>query len=428
MSLFPFTRPVVTTVLLLTLTTILTVTQDQEFDEAYYKPLPPGYSFGYLQTNTVQRFYYRQSLLECAFYALQSQSEFFTYNEVSHVCKNYSPKNIMTVVSTNDTNESSFYRKRKWVKAYFLSMGAGSLVYNSFMNIGNPSTWKVEKCIDNFCPNFFRNPILDFWSDLSIEEVKLVIYKNQTAVVDMVFDGRNTTLESWFSPEKLISSPWSDLPQSYCLPTIRVYFWSCSVVSECLNLLFMHIYTAADSISNNSNNSISDNICSSHNGSNTNNNNSSITINTRLTNSFPNIYSSRPDNPYRCNNNRSSAITSYNSSNSDPGRNTSRTSANDTSGSNGNSPTVGKDCNNNNGALTITSSGDNITDVTTSSNANTSSHSSNNYVGDSSSNNNSNSNNTNRYSTNNTRPHRNIRCSGKSFKQCISNHVFFQSS
>ncbi|CAI9742338.1 Hypothetical predicted protein [Octopus vulgaris] len=83
---------------------------DQEFDEAYYKPLPPGYSFGYLQTNTVQRFYYRQSLQESAFYALNSQSEFFTYNEVSHVCKNYSPKNIMTVVSTNDTNESSFYR------------------------------------------------------------------------------------------------------------------------------------------------------------------------------------------------------------------------------------------------------------------------------------------------------------------------------
>ncbi|XP_014786725.1 uncharacterized protein LOC106881038 [Octopus bimaculoides] len=30
----------------------------------------------------------------------------------------------------------------------------------------------------------------------------------------MVFDGRNTTLESWFSLGKLKSSPWSDLPQS----------------------------------------------------------------------------------------------------------------------------------------------------------------------------------------------------------------------
>ncbi|XP_014785741.1 uncharacterized protein LOC106880369 [Octopus bimaculoides] len=35
----------------------------------------------------------------------------------------------------------------------------------------------------------------------------------------MVFDGRNTTLESWFSLGKLRSSPWCDLPQS----TIRFF-------------------------------------------------------------------------------------------------------------------------------------------------------------------------------------------------------------
>ncbi|CAI9720849.1 Hypothetical predicted protein [Octopus vulgaris] len=44
-----------------------------------------------------------------------------------------------------------------------------------------------------------------------ITEVKLVIYKNQTAVVNMVFDGQNTNRETWFSHEKLKSSPWNDL-------------------------------------------------------------------------------------------------------------------------------------------------------------------------------------------------------------------------
>ncbi|XP_052833324.1 uncharacterized protein LOC106882673 [Octopus bimaculoides] len=110
MSLFPFTRLAAMEVLLLTLTTILAVTSDQEFGEAYYKRLEPGYSYGYLQTSPTQQFSTVSSVLECAVMALNSQSEFFTYHKVSHVCKNYSPKNIMTVVSMNDSNEISFYR------------------------------------------------------------------------------------------------------------------------------------------------------------------------------------------------------------------------------------------------------------------------------------------------------------------------------
>ncbi|CAI9742314.1 Hypothetical predicted protein [Octopus vulgaris] len=97
-------------VLLLALTTILAVTSDQEFDEAYYNRLGPGYSYDYIGTPPTERFHTESSLLECSGIALQRQSEFFTYNKVSRVCKNYSPKNIMTVVSTNDTNEISFYR------------------------------------------------------------------------------------------------------------------------------------------------------------------------------------------------------------------------------------------------------------------------------------------------------------------------------
>ncbi|CAI9742330.1 Hypothetical predicted protein [Octopus vulgaris] len=213
MSRFPFTHPAVITVLLLTLATTLVVSSDQE-REASYERLPPGYSYDYLQSSPSEIFYSTRSLLECAGLALSSQSEFFTYNNVSRVCKNYSPKNIMTVVSTNDTNEIAFYRYSQWIKTYAISMGAGSKVYESFMNIGSPSTWNVDECRGGFCPSFFRHPILDFWSDLPIEEVKLVVYKEQTAVVSVVFDGRDATLESWFSLQNLKSSPWSDLPQS----------------------------------------------------------------------------------------------------------------------------------------------------------------------------------------------------------------------
>uniref|UniRef100_A0A0L8FP51 Uncharacterized protein n=2 Tax=Octopus bimaculoides TaxID=37653 RepID=A0A0L8FP51_OCTBM len=93
-------------------------------------------------------------------------------------------------------------------------MGAGSKVYDSFLKRGSPSSWNVDKCIGTFCPNFFRHPLLDFWNHLPIDEVKLVIYKNQTSVVNIVFDGQSSTLENWFSLGKLKSSPWPDIPQS----------------------------------------------------------------------------------------------------------------------------------------------------------------------------------------------------------------------
>ncbi|XP_036360298.1 uncharacterized protein LOC118764136 [Octopus sinensis] len=117
----------------------------------------------------------------------------------------------MTVVSTNDSNEISFFKRSEWIKAYAISKGANSSIYNSFLNIGSPSTWNVDKCSGIYRPNFFRHPILDIWNHLPIEQVKLVLYKNHADIVTMVFDGRNTTLQSWFSLNNLKSSPWTDL-------------------------------------------------------------------------------------------------------------------------------------------------------------------------------------------------------------------------
>ncbi|CAI9742312.1 Hypothetical predicted protein [Octopus vulgaris] len=109
---FPSTIPTVTTVLLLTLTTILTVASNREIYTGSYKSLAPGYSYRYLQEPPTEQFSSTRCLLKCVAISLSSQSEFFTYNNVSRVCKNYSPKNIMTVVSTNDSNEMSFYRSK----------------------------------------------------------------------------------------------------------------------------------------------------------------------------------------------------------------------------------------------------------------------------------------------------------------------------
>ncbi|XP_036355513.1 uncharacterized protein LOC118761572 [Octopus sinensis] len=209
---FTFTSPAVSTVLLLTLVTIVTVTPEER--EAFFKYFGPDYSYSYIRSSSVKKSYTVRSVTGCAFAALNNDSEFFSYNKISQVCTIYTPNDTLTMISKQDSNEMSYYKRspyNPWLKVYALSHKAGSKLYDSFLNVGSPSTWNVDKCSGTFCPNFFRHPILDIWNLLPIDEVKMVLYENQKAVVNMVFDGRNSTITDWFSINKLKSSPWNDL-------------------------------------------------------------------------------------------------------------------------------------------------------------------------------------------------------------------------
>ncbi|XP_014776039.1 uncharacterized protein LOC106873261 [Octopus bimaculoides] len=233
MKIYQFapTRPILTTVLLLTLAPISNVNSNQHYKDAFYEYLGPGYSYVHLQSSSNGKTASTTSVLGCAAIGLNSDSPFFSYNKVSKLCTVYSPNNILSLNFVQNSNERSYYNKNsEWVKVYSISMGAGSKVYNSFLNIGSPSTWNVDKCNGAFCPNFFRHPILDIWSHLPVDDVKLVLYKNKTVVVTVVFDGRNSTITNWFSHENLKSSPWNDLtavkPSYFSVTGDRFYLQS----------------------------------------------------------------------------------------------------------------------------------------------------------------------------------------------------------
>ncbi|GAB1608503.1 hypothetical protein Ahia01_001134500 [Argonauta hians] len=151
------------------------------------------------------------SPMECASISIQKGLKYFTYDKTNKICINYSPKNIMTIKKIPDNNHLAFYKSSEWIGIYSVSMGANSLIYESLMNQGNAADWNVMKCKSGFCPKFFRHPIIDIWDKLSIQEVKLVIYKKQKPVITMVFDGSGSTSEDWFSESRLKSSPWKDL-------------------------------------------------------------------------------------------------------------------------------------------------------------------------------------------------------------------------
>ncbi|GAB1597684.1 uncharacterized protein LOC115226398, partial [Argonauta hians] len=193
---------------LLHLTTTIT-TSDQRFNQANYIHPGPGYVYDYLLTTTKDYITTASNLVNCARVALKNQSQFFSYNNVSKICKDFSPKNILTVKEVADKSQFAHYRRIQWIKAYAASMGKSTDIPKSFLNKGKASDWRVA---DN--RGFFRHPILDIWQKLPIKEVKLVLYKNQKPVATIVFDGRNSTIENWFSLQKLKISPWKDLKTS----------------------------------------------------------------------------------------------------------------------------------------------------------------------------------------------------------------------
>ncbi|CAI9742364.1 Hypothetical predicted protein [Octopus vulgaris] len=207
---FPPTNPDKATGLLLlslfALATIPTATvaiPSQQETIANYRYFGPGYSFAYPGTPSQSEIFPSRSQVECAMNTLKNRTGFFSYDRVNQLCKTYPENIVLTASNLTNSGERSFYIRDHWIKVYSISEGAGSDVYNSFLNIGDRASWKVDDCIGFYCPNFFRHSILDVWQQIPIHEVKLVLYKNQNAVVTMVFNGRDTTLENWFSPKNL---------------------------------------------------------------------------------------------------------------------------------------------------------------------------------------------------------------------------------
>ncbi|XP_029653256.1 uncharacterized protein LOC115226398 [Octopus sinensis] len=219
---FPPTNPDKATGLLLLLSlfalaTIPTATvaiPSQQETIANYRYFGPGYSFAYPGTPSQSEIFPSRSQVECAMNTLKNRTGFFSYDRVNQLCKTYPENIVLTASNLTNSGERSFYIRDHWIKVYSISMGAGSDVYNSFLNIGDRASWKVDDCLGLYCPNFFRNSILDVWEQFPIHEVKLVLYENQQSVVTMVFNGRNTNIQNWFSAQNLRSSPWTDLSTS----------------------------------------------------------------------------------------------------------------------------------------------------------------------------------------------------------------------
>ncbi|XP_036360871.1 uncharacterized protein LOC118764338 [Octopus sinensis] len=156
-----------------------------------------------------------RSSLDCAGKCRLPECGNFVYISSNKTCHRYGLWDATftiqsSVVSTSTPSymETSLFSDDGWIKVYLLKAGGNCWATYTIIY---PNAEYIRNCYKNLGSDFFRSPLLDSWNQLPLNQVKLVIYKNNKAVVTMIFNGKNSTLGSVFSINRVVSSPWNDL-------------------------------------------------------------------------------------------------------------------------------------------------------------------------------------------------------------------------
>ncbi|KAL3873168.1 hypothetical protein ACJMK2_036316 [Sinanodonta woodiana] len=105
--------------------------------------------------------------------------------------------------------------KDPWKLVFRVTAGGGTNPYYAWQN--GTGTLDSDNCMmlyPSSCTKYYRNKLLDSWTNWPIEKVKFALYKNHTQVAYIVFDGTGSDMESWFSKQRVVASSWSDIIES----------------------------------------------------------------------------------------------------------------------------------------------------------------------------------------------------------------------
>ncbi|CAE1258627.1 unnamed protein product [Acanthosepion pharaonis] len=186
-----------------------------EYIQSLYKLLENGNNV-YLQDGTQAEFksFKSHTRIQCASSCMRQE---FCHiwridNGYCHMFHSFLDK--VKVNTTTDPNQLTYYELKEvnnWIKVYFLKGESGFKGAPSFLGQGTYTSWGPASCTQNFCKDFFRSLLIDIWFYLPIKEVKLSLFINTTEVVYLLFDGRGTNSQNWYTMSRVRKSPWKDV-------------------------------------------------------------------------------------------------------------------------------------------------------------------------------------------------------------------------
>ncbi|XP_062603632.1 uncharacterized protein LOC134265443, partial [Saccostrea cucullata] len=123
----------------------------------------------------------------------------------------------------NITAEFKCYKESLgWILVYRSQTGLNTSDYFSFLSNGTGDetneNFDDDQCAtiakSPLCFSDYRTSLIDQWDSLNISQVRVQLHKSGTTVAEVVFNGTGTTNINWFSPDRILSSSWSDVTPS----------------------------------------------------------------------------------------------------------------------------------------------------------------------------------------------------------------------
>ncbi|XP_060560790.1 uncharacterized protein LOC132720641 [Ruditapes philippinarum] len=59
------------------------------------------------------------------------------------------------------------------------------------------------------CDKNYRNPIVDSWTSIGMQQVKFAFYKDNVEAAFVIFDATGSNITSWFSKSNIKKSSWT---------------------------------------------------------------------------------------------------------------------------------------------------------------------------------------------------------------------------
>ncbi|XP_071097022.1 sushi, von Willebrand factor type A, EGF and pentraxin domain-containing protein 1-like [Haliotis cracherodii] len=72
------------------------------------------------------------------------------------------------------------------------------------------------------CKTHFRSTLVNYWSKIGLQRVRIVLLKNRKAVRILEFNAKGTNYLTWFSRHKLMRSTWKNLPYKSSMNYFRI--------------------------------------------------------------------------------------------------------------------------------------------------------------------------------------------------------------
>ncbi|VDI36907.1 Hypothetical predicted protein [Mytilus galloprovincialis] len=102
-----------------------------------------------------------------------------------------------------------------WALVYKISTGGNGSAYDLFMsndslNIDDEEAMSLH-CSTNTSRKHFKSDIINNWSSIGVDQVRLSVYVSGIEQVFLLFNGSETNKTNWFNKSRLINSSYSDL-------------------------------------------------------------------------------------------------------------------------------------------------------------------------------------------------------------------------